>query len=687
MKITRIDMLFLIWLLPVLVGIFYYGARRRSRILAEFGAPLPPGQEKWTARRRRLRAVLICLSMLCGILALAGPRYGYQWEEISRKGVDLVVALDCSRSMMTDDIHPTRLERAKREIHDLLAMIEGDRIGLVAFAGTAFLQCPLTLDHESFHLFLQALTPDYLPVGGTDLSAAVETAISAFPDDSAADRAVILITDGEHTGKSDPAAAAEKAGDAGIRIFGIGVGSREGMPVPGAEGGLKKDKDGHIVVSRLDEDRLKRISVLTGGSYVRSVSGDMDLDAIYRSHIRELKKTTLTSGKKQIWEDRFQWLLLPGVFFLLLEIFLPRMPKKSGEFTDPLRRTPGGRAVFSFLLILVLAAAPARAAAGLKEAAAAYDAGEYETALKGFIKAQLEDPDNPDIGYNIGNTYYRLGQYTEARRQYESVLGDELRQPPAPSPDPAAPEAAAPEKPGLKPETASGLPAKPDMEQNADPPAATDLEKKALFNLGNTFFRMNRHDDAIARYEQLLSITPDDEQVKKNLEFVRMVKKQTPPSASSDESDSPEKNDDQEKGQHQPSGSREKKDGGKGEPPDKPDKEDQTGSNQPDPGRNGERNPETTGASGEENGSGDDPETASGPGGMPEEPEENDSPGENGPDPLAAAKEEGEGGSEEEESQDREALPPGRVLNRLRDIPGAALVKPELRKKKVEKDW
>ncbi len=258
------------------------------------------------------------------VLALSGPQYGYKWQEIERKGIDIIVALDCSRSMLATDISPTRLDRAKREVYDLLTMLQGDRIGLVAFSGTAFLQCPLTLDYNAFHLFLKTLTPDFLPVGGTDIFGAVSVSIAGFEEKANSEKAVILITDGENTGDDDPMKAAEEAEKAGVKLFCIGVGSGDGVPVPDKEGGFKKDKSGNIVLSKMDEDTLKKMAIRTGGTYVRSVSGDMDLDAIYKDEIRgKMEASTLQSGRKQIWEDRYQWFLGFAIIALMIELFLP----------------------------------------------------------------------------------------------------------------------------------------------------------------------------------------------------------------------------------------------------------------------------------------------------------------------------------------------------------------------------
>jgi len=319
MTFADLHMLYLIWLVPAVAALFAWGAVRRRRILTTFasGRSRSSVLPEKTTGRRRVRAGLMVLSVLFLILALAGPRYGYVWQEVERKGVDIIVALDCSKSMLAADVKPSRLERAKREIIDLLAMLEGDRIGLVAFAGEAFLQCPLTLDYSSFNMFLEALSPDYLPVGGTDLQGALTVSMEAFKSEEATDKAVILITDGEST-DGNPQEVAKKAAELGIKVFTIGVGSKEGVPVPDASGGFKKNRDGSILLSKLDAATLKQMAALTGGSFVRSVAGDMDLDVIYTQGIRKtMEARSLESSRKKVWENRYQWFLGAAIFCLV----------------------------------------------------------------------------------------------------------------------------------------------------------------------------------------------------------------------------------------------------------------------------------------------------------------------------------------------------------------------------------
>ncbi|GAB6094408.1 VWA domain-containing protein [Desulfatiferula olefinivorans] len=322
MTFAHLHMLTLLWLLPLALAVNAWGFRSRRKILGAFCRPgdLASLCPAVSAGRRRLKQGLFLAALLFLILALSGPQYGFNWQEVERKGVDLFVAIDCSKSMLAEDIKPNRLERAKREIFDLLSMLEGDRVGLVAFAGTAFVQCPLTLDYQAFDLFMKELGPDDLPLGGTDIAQAIETALSGFSETDNTEKALILITDGESTG-DDPRTAAKKARDKGIKIFCIGVGGEDGIPVPDTDGGFKKDARGKIVLTRIDETTLRDIAELTGGASVRSVAGDMDLDIIYTRHIRgTMEQKTLKSGKRKVMEERYAWFLLPAVVCLMLSL-------------------------------------------------------------------------------------------------------------------------------------------------------------------------------------------------------------------------------------------------------------------------------------------------------------------------------------------------------------------------------
>ena len=303
-----------------------WGMRKKQQLTLKFcGNPLlsklvHPGVEK----RHRSKTIFVVLAILFLTLALTRPRWGYEWENLHQRGVDVIVALDVSSSMLAEDIKPNRLERAKRKISDLLDMMEGDRIGLVAFAGTSFVQCPLTLDYGAARLFLSAIDTQLIPVQGTALGNAIKTSVKAFRSQEKKSKALILITDGEdQMGKA--LSAAKSASDQGVKIYTIGIGGEIGAPLPNPSGagGFRKNQQGEVILSKLDETTLQQIALETGGSYVRSVTGDIDLNTIYKDQIKKnIEKKELKSERRKIWQERFQWFIFIALIFLVAETCL-----------------------------------------------------------------------------------------------------------------------------------------------------------------------------------------------------------------------------------------------------------------------------------------------------------------------------------------------------------------------------
>jgi Ca-activated chloride channel homolog len=328
--------LHLLWFLIPFIFFMVWGLKKKKQLTANFcGNPLlsrlvHSGIEK----RHRTKTIFTVLAILFLLLALTGPRWGFHWEELHHQGVDVIVALDVSNSMLAEDIRPNRLERAKRKISDLLDMMEGDRIGLIAFAGTSFVQCPLTLDYGAARIFLSAIDTQLIPVQGTAIGNAITTSIKAFRTQDKKSKALILITDGEdQTGKA--LASAKSAQTQGVKIYTIGIGGEIGAPLPNPsdQGGFRKNQQGEVILSKLDEITLQKIALETGGSYVRSVTGDIDLKTIYKDQIKKyIEKKELKSERRKIWQERFQWFIFAGLIFLVLEACLAeRKPMKNQE--------------------------------------------------------------------------------------------------------------------------------------------------------------------------------------------------------------------------------------------------------------------------------------------------------------------------------------------------------------------
>jgi Ca-activated chloride channel homolog len=304
-----------------LVVFFIWSQKKKKQLLEKFVGKILVSRliDPLTLKRAKTDNILTILAIFFLILALAQPRWGYYWKDLEQKGVDIVIALDVSDSMLAQDIKPNRLERAKHKIADLLNMLEGDRIGLVAFAGTSYLQCPLTLDYSAARIFLNAIDTNLIPVKGTAIGYAIRTSVKAFNTQDTRSRAIILITDGEdHTG--DAIESAKWAKKHETKIFVIGIGNSIGAPIPNPDSkvlGFKKDKNGEVILTKIDEPTLQKIALETGGSYVHSVSGDMDLQKLYIESIKhKVESKEIKTERRRVWKERFQWLIIAALLCL-----------------------------------------------------------------------------------------------------------------------------------------------------------------------------------------------------------------------------------------------------------------------------------------------------------------------------------------------------------------------------------
>jgi Ca-activated chloride channel family protein len=324
---------FLVLIGVALLGVFvFWSLRRKKRLMQRFGdLPLIMKNAPYISfTRQGGKAALLLVGLVFVSLALARLQFGTHLELLKREGIDIVVALDVSNSMLAQDMKPNRLEKAKQEILGIIDRLKGDRIGLVAFAGEAYIQCPLTLDYSAAKFLLGAMDNTSVSVQGTSLSAAIEMAMKAFEQKEKKHKVLLLLTDGEdHEGRA--LEAAEAARKEGIKIYTVGIGNPAGEPIPildrtGKQVGFKKDEKGEVIITKLDEVTLQKISLTTGGKYYHATAGEIELDKIF-DEISKMEKKELEGTLVTRYDDRYQWPLLLAIILIVSEFFIPERRK------------------------------------------------------------------------------------------------------------------------------------------------------------------------------------------------------------------------------------------------------------------------------------------------------------------------------------------------------------------------
>lgn len=473
LSFARPEWLNALWLLPLVVALFWWAERRRRALLGRIVAPklraLLAGNTSPARRLFRSACVLLALALL--VAAVAGPQLGYDTLEVPHRGRDVIIALDVSRSMLAPDVSPSRLERAKLLTEDLIDALPADRVGLIAFAGSAFLQAPLTLDHGAVLAALDELDTTVIPKGGTNIAAAIRDAEDAFGKAEGFSRALVIITDGEEL-DADGIAAAKQATAAGIRIFTVGVGSTEGSEIPLGEGDFVRDPAGKVVVSKLDASRLQEIATAGGGFYTPLNDDAPRLLAV--DGIAKLSEKDFNANSSRRPIERYQWPLGAAIALLVLQSLV-------GERR---RRLPAGLAA---ALFVVSATTGRSAPAGIE----AYEAQHYEEARKAFEDRLSLEPGAPGLQLNAGAAAYRLKDYGKASEYFSRAMLSE---------DPALRSAA-------EFNLANTLFRQGEGQQ--------DKEKK-----------ITDWKDAIAKYDAALKTRPDYREAKENKERVEELLKQ-----------------------------------------------------------------------------------------------------------------------------------------------------------------
>jgi len=372
-------------------------------------------------RKRRIKNILVISAIFFCFVALARPQYGFKWVEVKRKGIDILFALDTSRSMLAEDIKPNRLQRSHFAILDFVQQLEGDRVGLMPFAGSAFLMCPLTLDYNAFDHSLSVVTSDIIPQGGTDIAALINTATTTL-NNAANHKILVLITDGENL-QGDALKAAADGAEKGLTIYTVGVGTKEGELIPLPAGGFVKDNQGKFVTSKLDEQMLSRIAEKTGGFYVPLGSSGEGLETVYQQKLALIPKEELAERRHKIPIERFQYPLTFALILLVCD-FLMNERKSKRALSLPLIksvsrriRKNGGLFILALLLTMGL-----HAGSHASEGELAYSEGNYIAASEYYGKKLATSPNDPELHYNFGTAAYKNNMFDDAIASFSSAL-------------------------------------------------------------------------------------------------------------------------------------------------------------------------------------------------------------------------------------------------------------------------
>jgi Ca-activated chloride channel family protein len=483
-----------------LVLLFRYMQKRRLAALEKFAARQLIGRltRNVSGNRRRYKNILLLLAVFLCFAALARPQYGFQWVDVKRKGIDLLFALDSSKSMLAEDIKPNRLKRAHLAVLDFVQQLEGDRVGLMPFAGSAYLMCPLTLDYEAFEDSLSAVTTDIIPRGGTNIAAVIDTAVETL-NNAANHKILIILTDGENL-QGDALKAAEEAAKQGLTIYTVGVGTSQGELIPVAEKsgkGFVKDQQGNFVTSRLDEKTLTAIAEKSGGLYVPLGTAGEGLETIYQQKLTLVPKEELAERRHKVPLERFEWPLAAALFCLILELLIGERKKaRSLPFIKAIRQTVRRTVrrekkvaeVIVVAVVILLFCLGTAGRAYCSKGEEAFAQGNYLQASEYYRQKLEKSPNDPELHYNYGTAAFKNNMFDDAVEAFTKALKSD------------------------------------DIE----------LQKKAYFNRGNSYYQkgaevqqadpettLNQWKQALSSLQSALQLDPDNGDAKHNQEVIK----------------------------------------------------------------------------------------------------------------------------------------------------------------------
>ena len=474
--------------IPLLAVIFARAEQRGVARLREFVSPklLPQLSATVNRSRRVLRFGFVVLGLALAIVSLARPQVGYIYQDVKRKGLDLLFAVDTSRSMLSNDVPPNRLERVKLAAQDLVNQLQGDRVGLIAFAGRAFLQAPLTIDYEAAVESINDLDTKTIPEGGTNISEAINLAIQTFGKSAAGNRALIIFTDGEEL-SGDAVKAAKGASEAGVKIFTIGIGTPQGslIPINSDDGGTAfvKDSAGQVVKSKLDEKRLREIAQATGGFYLHLENGPQTMAQLYSQGLANMKAAEIDARLSRTPIERYEWPLGAAIIALTMSILIGERKRVRARARAPRWTKVAAPAAALFLIFAHPAFGTASGGLNL------YRDGKYGDAYKSFqedLQTHSDSSQKERIEFDSGAAAFKMGDYNKALQAFSDAL-------------------ISPDK---------------KLQENSHFNLGRTLEDRADVDQGNDK-ALKDLSDAASHYQSTLELNPKNEAAKTNLEEVR----------------------------------------------------------------------------------------------------------------------------------------------------------------------
>lgn len=467
--------------IPVLVALYLFVISWKRKTIKKIGDENLVKEliKNYSSRRYTVKFVLIVSAFVLGVLALANLRRPGGVEKVNRSGIDIMIALDVSKSMLADDIKPSRLERAKQSVAKLIDKLSNDRIGIVLFAGRAYLQMPLTGDHGAAKMFLSSANTDVVPTQGTVIADALKMCYSAFNPKEKKYKAVVLISDGEDHDEG-AVKTAEQMAENGIIINTVGIGSPQGATfIDELTNQPKKDNAGNIVISKLNEEELKKIAAEGKGSYQLFSNAD-DLVSKLEGQLANMDQRSITEDSQVNYQNYFPWFLGAVLVLLLMEFFLSETKKEQGH-RSPRRKGNAVPASLLFLFLFPLASSAQNEKALIKKGNEAYEKKEYESAVNNYRQATDKKPGDPVAQYNLGNALYKNNKTEEAVSAYDKAL--------------------------------------------ANDPAATD-KARAYYNKGVVLQNSKKLPECIEAYKNALKLNPADEDARQNLQKALQQQKQ-----------------------------------------------------------------------------------------------------------------------------------------------------------------